>query len=58
MGLVKEPEGVDFLIQSKPLTDSERAEISAFIKSSKEKNKDIVQKSVSKKSKKDIVKAL
>ena len=58
MGLVKEPEGVDFLIQSKPLTDIERAEISAFIKSSKEKNKVDAQKSVSKKSKKDIIKLL
>ena len=31
MGLVKEPEGVDFIIQSQPLTDTERKEISEFI---------------------------
>ena len=39
MGLVKEPAGVDFLIQSQPLSSKERTEISAFIKLSKEKNK-------------------
>lgn len=39
MGLVKEPIGVDFLIESKPLTDKERAEISIFIKASKDRNK-------------------
>lgn len=31
MGYIKEPEGVDFMIQSKPLTDKERKEISKFI---------------------------
>ncbi len=35
MGIVKEPEGVDFVIQSPPLTDSERKEISEFIQKSK-----------------------
>lgn len=28
MGYIKEPEGVDFVIRSKPLTDKERKEIS------------------------------
>lgn len=31
MGYIKEPEGIDFIIQSKPLTDKERKEISEFI---------------------------
>jgi len=39
MGLIKEPEGVDFLIQSSPLTDKERMEISAFIRACKLENK-------------------
>lgn len=42
MGLIKEPEGVDFLIQSPPLTDKERKEISAFIRASKLENKNAV----------------
>ncbi len=32
MGHIIEPKGVDFLIQSPPLTDKERVEISEFIK--------------------------
>ena len=32
MGIIREPEGVDFVIQSPPLTEEERKEISAFIK--------------------------
>ncbi len=39
MGYIKEPEGVDFLIQSPPLTDSERKEISEFIQARKTINK-------------------
>ncbi len=35
MGYIKEPEGVDFIIQSKPLTDKERKEISKFIQNYK-----------------------
>lgn len=38
MGYIKEPEGVDFIIQSKPLTDKERKEISKFIQDYKAKN--------------------
>ena len=37
MGHIKEPEGVDFIIQSPPLTDKERKAISEFIKKSKSK---------------------
>jgi hypothetical protein len=39
MGLIKEPEGVDFMIQSPPLTDTERIEISEFIRMRKLQNK-------------------
>ena len=37
MGHIKEPKGVDFIIQSKPLTDEERKEISKFIQDYKAK---------------------
>ena len=40
MGIIKEPKGVDFIIQSKPLTDKERKEISKFIQEYKTKNTD------------------
>ena len=46
MGYIKEPEGVDFIIQSKPLTDKERKEISKFIQDYKAKHS--VKKSVPK----------
>ena len=39
MGLVKEPQGVDFIIQSPPLTDIERKEIGEFIRARKMQNK-------------------
>jgi hypothetical protein len=35
MGYIKEPEGVDFLINSRKLTKQEEEQISAFIKSDK-----------------------
>jgi hypothetical protein len=44
MGLIKEPKGVDFIIQSKPLTDIERKEISEYIKSKKEQSKTLEAK--------------
>ena len=31
MGLIKEPEGVDFIIKSEPLTREQEAELSKFI---------------------------
>ncbi len=40
MGYITAPKGVDFIIQSKPLTDKERKEISDFIKKSKARNKE------------------
>jgi hypothetical protein len=48
MGLIKEPEGVDFIIQSPPLTDKERIEISEFIWNRKLQNKSKVTKKISK----------
>jgi len=51
MGLIKEPEGVDFIIQSPPLTDIERLEISEFIRKSKLKNKQFVKLTIAKKKK-------
>ena len=49
MGLIKEPEGVDFVIQSPPLTDKERIEISEFIRSRKLQNKSKFTQTISKK---------
>jgi hypothetical protein len=37
MSLIKEPKGVDFIIESPPLTEEERKEISEFIASRKVK---------------------
>ena len=36
MAYVKEPDGVDFIIESTPLKDAERKEISHYIASKKE----------------------
>jgi hypothetical protein len=41
MGYIKEPKDVDFVIQSKPLTDEERKEISKYIAAYKKRNKKI-----------------
>ncbi|MFN2458631.1 MAG: hypothetical protein ABR502_10545 [Chitinophagaceae bacterium] len=37
MGHIKEPDGVDFVINGKPLTEKEKKAISEFIKADKEK---------------------
>jgi hypothetical protein len=37
MGYIKEPEGVDFIISGKPLTDKQKQAVSAFIKADKER---------------------
>lgn len=37
MGHIKEPDGIDFIINGKPLTANERKAISEFIKADKEK---------------------
>lgn len=49
MGLIKEPEGVDFIIQSPPLTDKERIEISEFIRMRKLQNNLKSARAISKK---------
>lgn len=49
MGLIKEPDGVDFIIQSKPLTEKERKEISEFIQSRKRDNKHLIKTAIAKK---------
>lgn len=36
MGHIKEPIGIDFIIQSEPLTDTERKGISEYIRNYKE----------------------
>ncbi|MDO5522992.1 MAG: hypothetical protein Q4G48_02985 [Bacteroidia bacterium] len=41
MGFIKEPKGVDFIIESEPLSDEGRKEISQFIKKYKEQNSKI-----------------
>lgn len=40
MGHIKEPAGIDFIIQSKPLTDEDRAAIGEFIRNYKAKQRD------------------
>lgn len=37
MGYIKEPEGVDFIIKGKPLTENEKRAISEFIKADKDR---------------------
>jgi hypothetical protein len=46
MGFIKEPIGIDFIIQSEPLTELERKEISEYIKSKKEENKIAIMKKI------------
>ena len=46
MNLIKEPKGVDFIIQSPPLTEKERIEKSEFITA--RKSKQVVVKRISK----------
>lgn len=37
MGFIREPEGVDFFVKSRPLTERERKEISEYIANYKKK---------------------
>ena len=37
MGLIREPEGVDFIIKSRPLTKKEEEQLSKFIREQKAK---------------------
>ena len=58
MGFIKEPIGIDFIIQSEPLTDLERKEISEYIKSKKEENKIAIMKKIVKRKPKNTEKVL
>lgn len=40
MGYIKEPEGVDFIINSRPLTKEEETAISSYIQAYKSKHSD------------------
>jgi len=44
MGIIKEPEGVDFVIESKPLSEKEQQELSAYIAKRKADIKQAAQK--------------
>ena len=46
MGHIKEPEGVDFIVNSRPLTKEEQIAISNYIRAYKAKNK--IKRSVTK----------
>lgn len=37
MGYIREPDGVDFVIQGKPLTEKEKKEITEFINADKKR---------------------
>lgn len=52
MSLIKEPEDVDFIIQSPPLTDQKKKEISEFIQTRKLGNKRLAKRTYSKKTNK------
>lgn len=54
MGYIKEPDGVDFLIQSDPLTDKERKAISEYISNYKA-NVAAISKAKNKSPKKQVV---
>jgi hypothetical protein len=49
MAHIKEPDGIDFLIKSPPLTEKERLEISVLIKKMKSKTKTAKKRIVRKK---------
>ncbi|MDR3261015.1 MAG: hypothetical protein LBT78_04185 [Tannerella sp.] len=44
MGFIKEPEGVDFIINSTPLTDKDREEISQYIRDYKSRSRTLKSK--------------
>jgi hypothetical protein len=56
MGHIKEPKGVDFIIESEPLTEADRKAISEYIFKNKSKNKkDILTKNKAVSSKRQLV---
>ena len=48
MGLIKEPKGVDFMIQSRPLTAKEQTDLSEYIRKLKQKQKSKSRKRLTK----------
>lgn len=54
MGIIREPEGVDFVVESRPLKDAEKKQLSDIISHYK-KTGEIKRISPSKKKKKEIV---
>jgi hypothetical protein len=55
MGIIKEPVGVDFIIESPPLTEEEKKEISEFIQNRKMVIKQLIKRKISKNTKKETV---
>ena len=45
MGFIREPEGIDFVIKSKPLTEKQEKELSEFIAKRKQEIKTKTKKS-------------
>ncbi|MDH6306972.1 hypothetical protein M2459_003595 [Parabacteroides sp. PF5-5] len=41
MGFIREPLDVDFIVESRPLTDKEKSAISEYIRADKEKRRQI-----------------
>lgn len=57
MGYVKEPDGIDFVVNGKPLTDEQKQAVSAFIKADKERLEKLkARRKKSKERKKDLIK--
>jgi hypothetical protein len=54
MGFIREPKGIDFIIQSEPLNDKERKAISQFITDYKSKKSKTELKKVGKKREKQL----
>ena len=44
MGLIREPLDVDFVVDPRPLTDTERAQISEYIRKEKHKKKSVLKR--------------
>ena len=51
MGLIREPIGVDFIVDSRPLTEDEKLAVSEFIRKDKEKRRhvELQKRTISKK---------
>ena len=54
MGYIKEPKGVDFIVNSNPLTDKDRSDISNLIAYYKKKSKKLKEKKSNKTGRKNL----